>query len=282
MIKPIPSPARRFARPLACALLILFGAAGLARAAESSKPAPPSAKPTLYIIGDSTVKNGSGKGADSLWGWGDQIAPLFDTTRINIANHAIGGRSSRTFITEGRWDKVAEQLKPGDFVLMQFGHNDGGASYNTGSRPRSSIKGNGEETKDIVWEATGKKEVVHTYGWYLRKVAADAKTKGATPIVLSQIPRNMWKDGKVLRASADYGKWAAEAAAQSGALFVDLNKITADELDKMGEDKVKPLFGATDHTHTTLAGAKLNAASVAAGIRGLKDCPLAGYLKPQL
>lgn len=273
---PTPSPARRLARPLACALLTLLFAAGLARAADSSSPV----KPTLYLVGDSTVKNGSGKGQGGLWGWGDQIAPLFDTTKINVVNRALGGRSSRTYITEGLWQKVADQLKPGDFVLMQFGHNDGGSSYNTGSRPRSSIKGNGEESKEIVWEATGKKEVVHTYGWYLRQIVADAKAKGATAIVLSQIPRNMWKDGKVLRASADYGKWAAEAAQQSGAPFIDLNKITADELDKMGEAKVKPLFGATDHTHTTLEGAKLNAASVVAGIRQLQDCPLAGYLKP--
>ena len=62
--------------------------------------------PTLYIIGDSTVKNGSGKGSDQLWGWGSVIQEHFDTTRINIQNHAIGGRSSRTFLTEGRWDKI--------------------------------------------------------------------------------------------------------------------------------------------------------------------------------
>lgn len=266
--------ARRGFILLACALLI--GAAGLARAAETPEK---SAKPTLYATGDSTVKNGSGKGQDGLWGWGDELAPLFDTSKISVVNRALGGRSSRTYITEGLWDKVAAQLKPGDFVLMQFGHNDGGSSYSTGSRPRSSIKGNGEESKEVVFEATGKKEVVHTYGWYLRKIIADTKAKGATPIVLSPIPRNMWKDGKVLRASQDYGKWAKEAAEQGGALFIDLNKIIANQYDKLGEEKVKPLFGATDHTHTKLEGAKLNAASVVAGIKELKDCPLANYLK---
>src|SRR6185369_12454312 len=77
-------------------------------------------KPTLYIIGDSTVKNGSGKGEGSLWGWGDFLYTEFDTTRIQLENHARGGRSSRTFQTEGLWEKVISRLKPGDFVVIQF------------------------------------------------------------------------------------------------------------------------------------------------------------------
>src|SRR3954453_11350414 len=82
-------------------------------------------KPTLYIIGDSTVKNGAGTGGGGLWGWGDFIAPYFDTIRISIENDALGGTSSRTFQTAGLWDKVLMKLKPGDYVVMQFGHNDG-------------------------------------------------------------------------------------------------------------------------------------------------------------
>ncbi|HEY0039157.1 MAG TPA: SGNH/GDSL hydrolase family protein, partial [Flavisolibacter sp.] len=82
-------------------------------------------KPTFYIIGDSTVRNGSGSGQNQQWGWGSFIAEHFDTTKISIQNHAIGGRSSRTFINEGRWDKIMKDLKKGDYVIMQFGHNDG-------------------------------------------------------------------------------------------------------------------------------------------------------------
>ena len=81
-------------------------------------------KPTLYIIGDSTVRNGDGRGGNSQWGWGSFIADYFDTTKIRVLNLAIGGRSSRTFITEGRWDKILNDLKKGDYVIMQFGHND--------------------------------------------------------------------------------------------------------------------------------------------------------------
>ena len=124
-------------------------------------------RPTLYLVGDSTVKNGSGRGDGGLWGWGQVFASHLDSDRIKLDNQAIGGRSSRTFLTEGRWDRVRDQLKPGDFVLIQFGHNDGGELFN-GNRPRASLKGNGDESRSGVVEATGKHEKVHSYGWYIR------------------------------------------------------------------------------------------------------------------
>jgi lysophospholipase L1-like esterase len=248
------------------ALGVLLGVSGASVAAEL---------PTLYIIGDSTVKNGSGKGADGLWGWGDPIAAYFDPAKIKVVNRALGGRSSRTYFTEGLWAKVLADMKAGDFVLMQFGHNDGGPL--TGGRGRASLKGNGEETQEVTDDKTGKKETVHTYGWYLRKYVADAKAKGATAIVLSQIPRNMWKGDKVLRASNDYGKWAAEAAQDQGVPFIDLNELIAARYETMGEEKVKTFFPG-DHTHTNQAGARLNAMMVVEGIKGLKDCPLRDFL----
>jgi beta-galactosidase len=233
--------------------------------------------PTLFLIGDSTVRNGSGKGDGGLWGWGNFIAGHFNKTKIRVENRALGGRSSRTFQTEGRWDKILADIKPGDFVMMQFGHNDGGP-LNTG-RARASLKGNGEETQEVVMEATGKHEVVHTYGWYMRKYIADAKTKGATPIVLSPIPRNIWSDGKVARAAKDYGKWAAEAARDAGAFFIDLNEIVAKHYEMEGPEKVRNQYFTTkDHTHTTEAGAKLNAQCVIEGLKELKDCPLNNFL----
>src|SRR4029077_14630975 len=127
---------------------------------------------------------------------------------------------------------------------------------------------------------TGKKETVYTYGWDLRTYIKDSKAAGATPIVLSLIPRNIWKEGKVIRASNDYGKWAGEAAKTEGVLFVDLNGIIAGHYDELGQDKVATdFFSTTDHTHTTPAGAEFNAKSVVEGIRGLKDCPLKNYLR---
>src|SRR5436189_3144027 len=111
---------------------------------RAAEPATTQSLPTLYIIGDSTVHN-TGAG---LVGWGDCIGEFFDTSKINIENRAIAGRSSRTFMTEGRWDKIMETLKPGDFVLMQFGHNDA-SPVNDNSRARRSLKGTGEDTEEI-------------------------------------------------------------------------------------------------------------------------------------
>ncbi|WP_086595806.1 rhamnogalacturonan acetylesterase [Hymenobacter crusticola] len=235
-------------------------------------------KPTLYLIGDSTVKNGKGKGDGGLWGWGNYIGAYFDTTRIHVENDALGGTSSRTFQTQGHWEKVLTKIKPGDFVIMQFGHNDNGPLADT-ARARGTIKGVGEESQDVYNPITKKQEVVHSYGWYMRKFISEAKGKGATTVVCSPIPRNGWTAGKVNRASTDYGQWAGEAAKQGGAFFIDLNKIIADKYDKEGEEKVKATyFNTTDHTHTIEAGARMNATAVVEGLRELKKCPLTKYL----
>jgi hypothetical protein len=159
-------------------------------------------------------------------------------------------------------------VKAGDYVMMQFGHNDGG--------PAGTIKGNSEETEERT-ARDGKKDTVHSYGWYIRKYIAETKAKGATPIVCSLIPRNDWTDGKVRRAAGSYGGWAAEAAKAGDALFIDLNAIIADRYDTLGEAAVKPFF-PKEHTHTGWDGALLNAQCVVEGIRELKDCPLKNYL----
>ena len=220
-------------------------------------------RPVLFIIGDSTVKNG---GAPQ-WGWGSFLAKHFDSTQLKIENHAMGGRSSRTFITEGRWERILAVLKPGDYVLIQFGHNDGGALDDT-SRARGSIKGIGDESKEIYNPIRKQQEVVYTYGAYLRKYVADVKAKGAIPVICSPVPRDNWKEGKVNRANNDYGKWAKEVAAATGTFFIDLNNNIADRYDAMGAEKVKSLF-IGDHTHTSKEGAELNAAIVAESLKQL-------------
>ena len=235
--------------------------------------------PTLWLIGDSTVRNGRGDGAGGQWGWGDELAPYFDAARINVVNRAVGGTSSRSFVSAGYWDRVLAMLKPGDFVIMQFGHNDGGP-LNDQARARGTIKGVGEESEAIDNQLTHQHEVVHSYGWYLRKFIADARAKGATPIVCTLIPRKTWKDGKIVRNKGDYAGWAEEVAAAEHAPLVDLNEIIARQYDRLGPEKVDPLFG-DPHTHTSLAGAELNAASVIAGLKGLPEDPLAPYLSPQ-
>ncbi|MDB5191384.1 MAG: rhamnogalacturonan acetylesterase [Segetibacter sp.] len=234
-------------------------------------------KPVFYIIGDSTVRNGDGSGKNQQWGWGSFIDRYFDTTKISIQNHAIGGRSSRTFLTEGRWDKIFNNLKEGDYVIMQFGHNDSGPLDDT-ARARGTLKGITDDFKSIYNPITKKQEVVYTYGWYLRKFVANTRSKGGIPIVCSPIPRNDWKDSKVVRSADSYAKWAKDVAREEGALFIDLNEFVATKYESMGADAVKPFF-PVDHTHTNLEGAKLNAEIVVNALKELKPKKLDKYFK---
>jgi len=233
-------------------------------------------KPVLYIIGDSTVQNGSGKGSDSLWGWGSFMNLFLDTNKIEIQNHAKGGRSSRTFLTDGRWDSIMKTIKKGDYVLMQFGHNDGGELADT-LRARGTIKGIGEESKDIYNPIRKVNETVYTYGYYMRKYANETKAKGAIPIIVSPVPRNKFdKNGKIEKDQ--YRVWAQEVAKQTGAYFLDLNTMVIAKYEEMGSEKVKAFF-PKDHTHTNEAGATLNAELVTKGIKDLKGCQLKKYIK---
>jgi len=229
--------------------------------------------PALFLVGDSTMKVGT----PGQRGWGEDLAGFFDPHKINVLNFAIGGRSSRTFQTEGRWNAVMAQVKKGDFVIIQFGHNDPGP-VNDDSRARGSLKGIGEQTQEIDNLLTKKHEVVHTFGWYMRKYVNDVKARGATPIVLSLVPRNSWKDGKVVRSTGDnYGGWAQQVAEALGAVFVDDNEIIARGLEKMGQEKAATLFA--DHKlHASPEGAAFNARMAVSGLKAIKDQPLDQFL----
>ena len=274
MMKTPAMPLFRIKRNNAALLLFLclFSAVSCAVLKTSGQ------KPTLYLIGDSTVKNGRGNGGGGLWGWGDFLGNHFDTTRITVENHALGGTSSRTFRSQGHWAKVLPNVKAGDFVMIQFGHNDS-SPVNDTLRARGTIKNNSDETQEIDNLITKKHEVVHSYGWYLRQFISEVQAKGATAIVLSPVPRNTWRDGKANRNAQDYGKWAAEAAAQQNAPFIGLNGIIADRYEKEGEAKVRSTyFNTKDHTHTIEAGARVNAEAVVEGIKQTKKLELNKYL----
>lgn len=232
-------------------------------------------RPVLFTIGDSTVRN-KDKDDDSQWGWGSVIAELFNPDSITVENHAMAGRSARTYLDEGRWDKVYNALQPGDYVIMQFGHNDGG-DINVG-KARGELHGAGPESKVFKMEKTGKNQVIYTYGWYIRKFIMDTKEKGAIPIVLSHTPRNKWDKGKIESNAQSFGLWAKQAAEQAGAYFIDLNAISGKKLQALGPDGTAPYYKG-DHTHTSKAGARLNAASIADGLRST-DCKLKSYLNP--
>lgn len=253
----------------------------------------PRKKPTVFFTGDSTVKNAD-KADDGMWGWASQAATVFDESKVTLVNAARAGRSTRSFLREGLWEKVYNSLQPGDFVTIQFGHND--ICPITDAKARGVIPGT-KDTLHVYKLDNGTYEVVYSFGWYLKKMIDDVREKGATPILVSLTPRNEWPGGKVERRDNSYGKWYREVVEETGVEFVDLHNITADALDKQfavkqlpadkeqAKAKVKAIkekagakYFKQDHTHTSKAGAQLNAQSFAKGLRQNKS-ELAKYLK---
>ena len=239
-------------------------------------------KPIVFITGDSTVKN-KDSDKDGMWGWGSQAYTVFDQDKVTCVNVAKAGRSTRSYVREGRWEQVYNTLQPGDFVLLQFGHND--ICPIADAKERGVIPGTADTCHVYKMEKDGRYEVVYSFGWYLRKMIDDCREKGATPILVSLTPRNEWPHGKVERRNDSYGKWYREVVEQTGVDFLDVHNISADFLDRKfaskSEEKSKKAasrYFNNDHTHTSLAGARMNAQSVAKGLRDINS-PLAAYLK---
>jgi lysophospholipase L1-like esterase len=283
----------RIAAVIAAAFLLLAPLAQaqiptteIAAPPQSSTPkdAPLNPKlPTIFIVGDSTARNGADLG------WGDHFAALFDTSKVNIANRARAGRSSRSYYNEGLWAATLAEIKPGDFVLLQMGHNDGGASPESvlkDAKGRNTIKGLGEETAELPIAkpfTTGPlagqtTETIHTYGWYNRKYIADIRAKGATPILLTPTIRNIWKEGKIER-DMGFRDIDFQLGEQQHVPVADMATLEADYLETLGPEKTALLF-PIDHTHTSAIGAEMNAHMVAAALQKINS-PVAAYLKPR-
>lgn len=243
---------------------------------QAKETAAKAALPTFWIVGDSTVKSDAPKR-----GWGQDIGDYFDKKKINVVNRAIGGRSSRTFQNEGRWDAVVKELKAGDFVIVQFGHNDAGAYDDPKAKGRPSLKGEGEETADVTKkDAQGNdvKETVHTFGWYMRKYCTDTKAKGATVILCSMVPHKDWKDGHIQRGEQNsLVKWTKNAAEKNGCLYIDLNDLVALQYEKLGEQTVAGYFDDA-RTHTNATGSKVTAEVLAKALKELSGNPLGQYM----
>lgn len=281
-------------------LLCAFAVCLPTLAQQAPPPTPPQANlphdrplnpalPTVFIVGDSTARNSADLG------WGDHFAQFFDTSRINVANRAIAGRSARSYIDEGHWTTTLAEMKSGDFLLLQMGHNDGGDLG--GAKPRGDLKGIGDETADVAQTTgpyAGKVETVHTFGWYLRKMIDDAKAKGVHPILLTTTIRNIWKapDGSPCGAATQpacpanahierdfgYNDWIRQIAQQEQIPVLELGNAEADRLEALGPERTAPLF-PKDHTHTNPEGAALVAQTVAGVIRS-SGGQLSTYLRP--
>lgn len=230
--------------------------------------------PVVFTIGDSTMKNGRGLGDGDQWGWGNFFDWFFDTERISVENHALGGRSSRTFYTEGLWNKVLPGIKKGDYLFVQFGHNDGGP-LNTG-RARASLKGTGNESQTVIMERHGGPEEVFTFGHYLRIYVRQAKAQGANVILLSLTPGNSWTGNRMNRSDDTYAKWTKQIAEEEGVPYIDVNNITASAFDSMGQAAADAYF--KDRVHTTFDGAILNCKSAIEGLLQLKGYSLNTYI----
>ena len=233
-------------------------------------------KPVVFITGDSTVKN-TDRDSTGMWGWGSQADRIFDAEKITWINCVQAGRSCRTYIREERWEKVYNDLHKGDFVLIQFGHNDIGELHR--GKHRGEIPGTADTScvSRVVLQNEAYNEVVYSFGWYLKKMIDDCRQKGATPILVSLTPRNEWPGGKIERRNDSYGKWYREVVEETGCEFIDLHNITADALDEIGQERAKEYYN-NDHTHTSLRGARLNAIGIAIGLRR-NGSELAKYLQ---
>lgn len=242
--------------------------------------------PTLWIIGDSTVRNGSYEdGNNGQWGWGNPLRHYFDETKINIQNRAMGGTSSWSYQESATlWAVVLPMMKPGDYLIAQFGHNDSGTPRGNGDeiieRPVARGRGRGAATQPADPNAPVPMEKRHTFGWYMRKYVTDAREKGVVEAIFcSPVPRNRFTDGKI--SQDGWTPTVKEAAETVGAKFIDLNGLIIAKYEPLGPDKVKnELFPESgDTVHTSWAGAVLNAECVIEGLKQVNS-PLVQYLKP--
>ena len=247
-------------------------------------------KPRIFFCGDSTGKN-EDKKPDGMWGWGSQAYTVFDESKCTFINCAKAGRSTRTFLIEDRWEEVYRTLRPGDYVLIQFGHNDIGGIDKDKER---GVIACAKDTSHVYrLKSNGKNLVVYSFGWYIHKMIQDAKEKGAIPVVLSFTPRNEWHQGAgktvgtlypvnekanrqyIERRADNYiVQWDKQVAEENGVEFIDVHDIIADSLDKIcGKAKTKEeakekasAYFNHDHTHTSLLGARNNVKCLAEGL----------------
>ena len=269
---------------------------------KSKNPTEKKTKTRIYLCGDSTGKN-EDRNPNGMWGWGALAYTVFDESKCTFINCAKAGRSTRTYMNDNRWEEVYNTLRPGDYVLIQFGHNDiGGIDRD---KERGVIATYKDTCRVYKSAASGKYEVVYSFGWYLKKMIQDCKEKGATPIILSFTPRNEWHKGTgstvgklypvcekknrqyIERRNDDYiTEWDKIIAEETGVEFVDIHNISADAIDKVcgkakSSEKAKAKANAYfnhDHTHTSMLGARNNAQSLAKGLRK-NNSPLTQYLK---
>ncbi|TNU76033.1 G-D-S-L family lipolytic protein [Miniimonas arenae] len=224
------------------------------------------AEPTVWITGDSTVQSYTADYAPQA-GWGQMIDRFLDDG-VTVENKAIGGRSSKNFISQGRLDEVLRQIKPGDYLFVQFGHNDNSRGV------------------DDRWAAPA------DYANYLRTFVDGARQRGAVPIVVTPVSRRDFNatTGKANVSFPAYVDAATALAQETDTPLVDLSATSRAYLDEIGPERAKSVFlhvpagvypgrptGTTDDTHFQEYGAIQMARLVAGDVAEL-DIPLADHV----
>ncbi|MFN4365725.1 rhamnogalacturonan acetylesterase [Chryseobacterium hispalense] len=217
-------------------------------------------KPTLFLIGDSTMANKENPDKNPEHGWG-QVLDQFFTTGIEIQNHAMNGRSSKSFRTEGRWNTIEKQLKKGDFVIIQFGHND--------QKVKDSTKFTNPYTQ---------------YRANLERYVKEARAKGAIPILMTSIVRrNFNENGVLVDTHKEYPLIVRLVADDLHVPFVDMQLLTEQLEVSYGPENSKKLHlhykegeepyypkGKDDDTHLSKQGADLVAQLAVNSLKSMK------------
>ena len=213
--------------------------------------------PALHLVGDSTMADKPPLPVFPERGWG-QLLREFMLEPARLVNHAANGRSTRRFVDEGRWAHVLTQLQAGDFVIVQFGHND-------------------QKDDDPRRYAPAQTD----FKAYLRSFIADVKAKGATPILATSVARRKFdKSGRVVQTLGDYPQALREVAMETGVTLIDVNVLTTEQIQALGPEASKSMFmhiapgrydalpqGRVDDTHYVEAGARATAALAAQALR---------------
>ena len=192
---------------------------------------------TIHLMGDSTMAEKDLSDGKPERGWGMMFPNFVDET-FQVVNYAQNGRSTKSFIDKGLWDKVCNALQPGDYVFIQFGHNDA--------------------------KADDPERYAPAFGAYqdnLRTFIRGAREKGATPVLLTPLARRWFKDGKLDRnCHTDYPAAMKQVAEEEGVTLLDITTKSLDWLEGLGDEASKPYFmistGKDDNTHTVARGAR--------------------------
>lgn len=225
---------------------------------------------TLHLVGDSTMSFKPNQAYPER-GWG-QLLPEFMLPQLTIVNHAANGRSTRRFLNEGRWQLLISDLKAGDYVLIQFGHND-------------------QKQDDPARYAAADSD----YQTFLHQFIKDVKARQAIPMLASSIcRRNFAQDGTLKRDLANYAAAAAQVAKTESLTFFDLQQQSCDFIAQQGPTGSQPYFiqvpaglyakfpeGKTDNTHLTLQGASKIAQFFVQDLKAQQH-PLAAYIYREL